>query len=107
MGHQWGPREDSLRALAEAGEEIPALDNRPTLYDDLADIWSAFWELDRARPVGMGPSAIPRADVLAWLDAEQIRGDSRQRWFRLICEMDAVRVSMLREQLNASRRDRN
>lgn len=55
----------------------------------------------------MGPSAIPRADVLAWLDAERIRGDSRQRWFRLICEMDAVRVSMLREQLNASRRDRN
>jgi hypothetical protein len=45
----------------------PAIENRPDLYEDLADVWTAFVELNATRSIGFGPGPITFAEIDAWL----------------------------------------
>jgi hypothetical protein len=64
-----------LERRAERGLPTPANNGRPDLYEDLADVWSAFVALSATRPGGFGPGAIPFTEIDAWL---RLHGVTRQ-----------------------------
>lgn len=57
----------ALQRRADQGLPTPAIDNRPQLYEDLSDIWTAFVELSATRPIGFGPGPITFTEIDAWL----------------------------------------
>ena len=61
-----------LMSLAEDGHDVPALEKRPVLYDDLAADYSAFWALSASRPSGFGASPIPLTEILAYMEMFEI-----------------------------------
>jgi hypothetical protein len=67
---------DHLHAAAAAGmpADVLLLSRAP---GSAAAIWEAFVALNAARPVGMGPSAIPPSELLAW---QQLHGVCLSPW---------------------------
>lgn len=62
------------------------------------DVWNAFNELHRIRPVGFGVSAIPYSDIEAWLNIHDIyEVDERLYYYSVIIQIDAEFVSWARD----------
>jgi hypothetical protein len=77
-----------LETRRKRGHHVQALADWPDVYDDLAFVWKAFWDLSRARPTGFGPAPIPPSDILAWMQIYQLPPDQRAEFYELLTAMD-------------------
>jgi hypothetical protein len=78
-----------LEQRAARGEKIAVLENRPDVFEDLTEVWEAFWELAETRPAGFGPGAIPFAEIVAWLNLHGVtRRQDREDYAYLIRALD-------------------
>ncbi len=97
-----------LERRARRGKPTPALDAMPDLFDDLADVWECFWQLDAMRGVGAGgePLALTMTDVAAALDVADVERGERRDWCRLIRAMDAARLVGMTSRIRKEREKR-
>jgi hypothetical protein len=53
----------------ELGQAKPvqALDRKPDLFEDVAEVWEAFWVLNKGRDIGFGPGFIKLSEIAAYL----------------------------------------
>src|SRR5690606_33300646 len=103
----WG-RDPKIARLLEKrkkrGRRVPALDNRPELFDDLELVWQAFQELCHFRPSGWSYQAIPLEAIVAWMDLHEIYDlDERLFVYRMILCLDAKWVNHMRQRTEAER----
>ena len=82
----WGKDVEFLEKRAAAGKPTPALENRPYVYEDLADVWQLFWQLHRSRQCGFGPSPLSVTDITACLELYAVIG--KVECYELIVSMD-------------------
>jgi hypothetical protein len=83
----------------ESGRVPPALLRKPDLFFDVEEIWLAFWKLNRSRPSGFGPGAIPFSDIVAYLT---VFPHVDPRFFiHAIQEMDLVLLEHHADQIKA------
>ena len=68
----WGENVEFLQKRFDAGKRTSALENRPELYADLADIWNMFWQLHRSRQCGFGPNALSVNDIISLLELYEV-----------------------------------
>jgi len=94
----WGQDVDFLQKRIEAGQRAPALENRPSLYEDLDDVWDLFWQLHGCRQYGVGPCPLSVTDIVNLLDLCQITGEQKMEYFQLIKIMDRTWLSWASEQ---------
>jgi hypothetical protein len=79
----------ALERRADQGLPTPAIDNRPELYEDLADVWTAFVALHATRPLGFGPGPISFTEIEAWLRLHGItRPGDKEDYAYLIRALD-------------------
>lgn len=78
--------------MADAGHEIKALINRPSLSVCTKAYYEAFNLLNDARPVSFGgQGAIPLTEIEAYMRVDNITGwDERFHFMRMIKRMDAA-----------------
>lgn len=87
----WGDSIDSLKAVAETGRRVKALEDRPQVRSGLLLYWQAFWDVSTCRRIGMeGASPVPWTAIDAWARRHGIAGDGFDRLVELIERMDAV-----------------
>jgi hypothetical protein len=58
----------------------------PELYDDLAYIWKAFWDLHGRRQYGYGPCPLSITDIMEYARAYEVRNP--REFFEYISSMD-------------------
>ena len=87
---EWSPFQASLEKARKRGADVPALDLMIEPYDDLRDVWLAFFELCASRTAGhSGANALQPTSVLAWLDINGVIDIAdRRRYYELITVMD-------------------
>jgi len=51
----------------ESGKPVPALSRKPELFEDLVEVWEAFWVLHRTRDTGFGPGFIKLSEMAVYL----------------------------------------
>jgi len=69
--------------------DVPALRERPELYDDLIYVWQAFLFLSCSRPIGMGVGSIPIGEIESYCNFMQIYDfEERFEYLRLIKALD-------------------
>lgn len=64
----WGKDVEFLEQRKAAGKPAPALEQRPVLYEDLADVWGLFWQLHRSRQYAFGANPLAVTDIRAALE---------------------------------------
>jgi hypothetical protein len=77
-----------LEHRRKRGHFVQALAERPVVYDDLAFVWKAFFDLSRTRLVGFGPSPLSTSDILAWMQIYQLPPAQRAEFYELLTAMD-------------------
>ena len=84
-----------LQRAAAQGKTDPLLDfvDPPKLG---APLWGVFMELNRSRPSGMGPGAIPPTEIEAWCRMNNIRLTPWE--FSTIVAMDSAVLSLWSDQ---------
>ncbi len=93
-----GPHLSALQQRTAQGLPTPAIDHAPELYDDLAEVWTAFVELSEARPAGWGLSPIPWTEIEAWLRLHGVRRPQDQDdYATLIRGMDRTWLAWQRQ----------
>lgn len=99
---EWKPFQASLEKAKKRGADIPALDDIAEPYDDLADIWRAFFELCASRTAGqMSMNPIQPTNIVAWLDMSGVIDiEERRRYYELITILD---VNYLKHHMNKSK----
>jgi len=91
---------DALRAEGFDGG-LP-IDERPELFEDLYDVWFAFFELTGSRPVGFGGAGpIPYNVVSDYMNENEIYAVDFRDWFRrMIAALDRA---LLEEKNNGAK----
>jgi len=82
---EWGNYAQQLEKIAAKGKRVPAIENRPELFDDLIPIWQAFEQLHSGRQSGFGISPLRTSDILTYLNFRQI---DDLEFYELILAMD-------------------
>lgn len=82
---EWGEYARKLEKIVEKGKRVPALENRPELFDDLVPVWQAFNQLHSGRQSGFGISPLRTSDILAYLKFRKIED---LEFYELILTMD-------------------
>ena len=85
--------------MQEAGIEVEALRNRPTLAVYLQYHWEVFWELsERDRPVGVtGVRPIPLTAFIQYADFYSIPVSERVDIWSTVKTIDQIYVGIVRE----------
>lgn len=82
---------------------MKTLKNWPTLAGHLQFAWQAFNELHRARQVGFDVCPLQVADVMAWMNLNQVDPDERRELFIQITVLDDEWLGHIRtKQLEAA-----
>lgn len=85
--------------------EVPALDDRPSLYPDLRLDYEAFIVLSSSRPVGMAVMAIPISEIKSYMDMFGISSLSERKLFlRRIKIMDGIYMDYINAQEKAKKK---
>lgn len=96
---EWSPFQASLEKAKSRGFEIAALDDKVEPFDDLQNVWQAFFELSASRKAGyssIDPLAI--AEVLAWLDIHGvIELGERRHYYELLMVLDMTYIRYHRD----------
>lgn len=107
-----GKHERFLERLAQqkgvhgADKAAETLTTRPTLHQDLQDVWHAWHYLSMTRTAGFAAvNAIPLADMVAWLDVHGVPVRWRPWWVRLLLAMDATYLQHARRPANGDAGD--
>jgi hypothetical protein len=98
----WGKDVEFLQKRAEAGKPAPALENRPELYEDLADVWDLFWQLHRSRQCGFGACPLSVMDIRAALELYAVA--DKVEFYELIVTMDQEWLKWADEQSHKERK---
>lgn len=81
--------------------DIPALRNRPTLNQWVADYWNAFQLLSGSRTAhqgGIGP--IPLSELVAYMEATYLHDiEERLKFIRMIQSLDRVYVKHVNDKV--------
>jgi hypothetical protein len=95
---QYGPSVDKLRALQEAGNEVPALDRRDNMEIGFADwIWDGYVELMKGRVWNGGqPQPIALPDVLAYSDLVGLSREDASSLLKFVRMLDEVYFDFLK-----------
>jgi hypothetical protein len=91
-----------------SGREVPALKNKPVLYEDLLPIWDAFLQLNASRQGGFGPAPILNSEILAWLDiVGYTDAEVRREFYELIRRVDSAWMHHYAEQQEAEKESKS
>lgn len=58
---------------SKTGKTPEALEQEPTIFEDTAWIWDAFWMLNRSRRIGMSIGPIPLSEIKSFCDLFEVR----------------------------------
>lgn len=74
--------------MRDAGKDVPALDNRPSLvgYEWL---WEAFWDLSTCRQIGMAAGPIPWTARQFYADTEKLGEHDAYLFHEVMKHMDS------------------
>lgn len=91
---KYGKKIDWLERLADEGHEIPAVEERPQLYEDLILDWQAFLTISASRPQGLsGIAPLPLTEILAYAKIYDITdGEELQHFVTRIRLMDRLYI---------------
>jgi len=88
---EWGPHIAALKKRVERGDPVPALENMPTVFDDLRWVYDGFSELNSQRRVNQVPNRINVVEVDTWLTLNGIDDpDDRLFFWRMVRAMDSA-----------------
>ena len=91
-------QEDRDKEAAERGEEaelLPALQNRPEIFQDVVHYYIAFNELSASRQSGMGLGYIPYSEIRGYLNEHWIIDyEERLEWIQWIQFIDRLYVKI-------------
>ena len=73
---------------AQQGLETPLAEESVEIPTDLLWIWEAYGDLQRCRPRGFGPAAIPYAEIESYCRLRQLGTEDTEEIVRLIQKMD-------------------
>jgi hypothetical protein len=75
--------------LSATGKNIPAIENKPVLYEDLTPDYRAFVILSSSRRIGMTPESIAISDITAYCEMFGIKNyKQRQQFLKRIKILD-------------------
>lgn len=98
---------EKLEAIAEELEEdgfSTPFEDRPELYPDLVEVYQAFLQLSRSRPVGFSVGTIPASQIEAWLNIHQVTDlQERADFFVYINAMDSTWLEWYRNEQEAQK----
>lgn len=103
----WGKhREVMHKRYAEADvSQIPdQLLNEPMLHEGLDIYYSAFWELNTDRQVGMGLGPIPYSSIRNYCKDRGLGGDQSDNMMRLLRKMDSEFIKFQEKQAKKARK---
>lgn len=71
---KYGDKVEWFEQLAAEGQDVPALDARPTV-DGVEWIWDAWIDLGTCRAIGMDIGPVPWTAISAWAQWNGLDGD--------------------------------
>ena len=81
----------------DLGKKCTPLEERPSLYGDLASIWKAFWQLNATRSHGMGGSQpLQLTEMKAYL--ELFPDFDAKDFIEIMILMDSIFLNYMGEQ---------
>lgn len=89
----------------DKGHDVPALDNKPVLFDDLIPVWEAFGILSKQRRIAPAPNRISITEVECWCEMNQIHDPEEKLWyFKMIGALDDVWMKKAAREIERARK---
>ena len=81
-------KEAQLRIAQGRAPLKRSMDEPDEVFEDLQQLWAAWWTLNSGRQIGMAASGLSWLDLSRWCEDHGIEGEERLRWCRLLRAMD-------------------
>ena len=95
---QYGAKIEWFLELAESGEYVKALEEKPVIYQDLILDYEAFIILNNSRLIGMTEGSIPLSEIYAYMKIFEIFDYNQRKLFlKRIRFLDKVYLDFIHE----------